>query len=147
MKIKDAMTRAVRIVSPDTSLKEAARLMGEADVGALPVASGDRLTGMVTDRDITVRAVALGKGPSASVGEVMSFDVIYCHEEEDLAEVCDHMADRQLRRLPVVDSDHRVIGIVSLADIALAATDEAAGALEGIARPGGAHSQTLAGST
>lgn len=146
MLIRNAMTRAVHTVTPETSIREAARLMADSDIGALPVASGDRLAGMITDRDIAVRAVAIGKGPDTTVGEVMSHEVLYCHEDEDIAHVCENMADLQVRRLPVVDVDKRLVGIVSLADIANATPAEHAGeALEGITRPGGAHSQSIDG--
>ncbi len=146
MKILDAMTREVRTVTPESTIREAARIMADSDVGALPVAAGDRLAGMVTDRDIAVRAVALGKGPECTVGEVMTHEVLYCHEDEDVADVCVNMADMQIRRLPVVDADKRLVGIVSLADIANASESEAAGqALEGITRPGGVHNQSMDG--
>ena len=100
MLVKDAMTRDVTTVTPETTIKEAARLMGECDVGALPVSDGDRLAGMVTDRDITVRAVAIGRGPDALVSEVMTLDVLYCHEDEDIGHIADNMAEKQVRRLP-----------------------------------------------
>ena len=146
MIVKDVMSRSVRTVTPESTIREAARLMADADVGALPVAAGDRLTGMVTDRDIAIRAVAIGKAPDVSVGEVMSHEVLYCHEDEDVTDVCANMADIQVRRLPVVDADKRLVGIVSLADIATAARASQAGeALEGITRPGGAHTQSLDG--
>jgi CBS domain-containing protein len=146
MMIKDTMSRDVRTVAPESTIREAARMMADADVGALPVAAGDRLAGMVTDRDIAVRGIAAGKGPDTTVGEVMSHEVLYCHEDEDVTDVCANMADIQVRRLPVVDADKRLVGIVSLADIALAAdSDDAGNALEGITRPGGQHSQSLDG--
>jgi len=146
MNIRDAMSRDVRTVSPESSLREAARIMADSDVGALPVSAGDRLVGMVTDRDITFRAVAVGKGPDCTVGEVMTHEVLYCHEDEDIADVCENMADIQVRRLPVVDTDKRLVGIISLADIAAAfANDEAGAALEGITRPGGVHNQSIDG--
>jgi len=145
MMIKDMMSRDVRTVTPENTVREAARLMADFDIGAMPVAAGDRLAGMVTDREIAVRGVALGKGPDTTVGEVMSHEVLYCHEDEDVTDVC-NLADIQVRRLPVVDADKRLVGIVSLADIALAAdSDEAGNALEGITRPGGQHSQALDG--
>lgn len=146
MKIRDAMTPNVRTISPEASLREAARMMADADIGALPVASGDRLAGMVTDRDIVIRAIAAGKGPDATVGEVMSHEVLYCREDDDIADVCENMSDLQIRRLPVVNADKRLVGIVSLADIADAADAEEAGeALEAITRPGGAHNQSMDG--
>jgi CBS domain-containing protein len=139
------MSRDVHTVTPETTIREAARLMADADIGALPVAAGDRLAGMVTDRDIAIRAVAIGKGPECTVGEVMTHDVLYCHEDEDLAYISQNMADNQVRRLPVVDVDKRLVGIISLADIADARTAEAGEALEGITRPGGERSQSIEG--
>lgn len=146
MKIRDAMTPNVRTIGPDATLRQAARMMADADVGALPVASGDRLAGMVTDRDIVIRAIAAGKGPDATVGEVMSHEVLYCRDDDDIADVCENMSDLQIRRLPVVNADKRLVGIVSLADIADSADAEDAGeALEAITRPGGAHNQSIDG--
>jgi CBS domain-containing protein len=145
MLVKDAMSRDVKTASPETTIKEAARLMVEADVGALPVAAGDRLAGMVTDRDIVTRAVAIGKGPDATVAEVMTHDVLYCHEDEDIGHIATNLAENQVRRLPVVDVNKRLVGIISLADIADARSDEAGEALEGITRPGGERSQSMEG--
>jgi CBS domain-containing protein len=145
MLVQDAMSRDVLTVGPETTICEAARLMADADVGVLPVAAGDRLAGMVTDRDIAIRAVAIGKGPETTVGEVMTHEVLYCHEDEDIGYVCTNMADMQVRRLPVVDVDKRLVGIVSLADIADARAREAGEALEGITRPGGLHNQAING--
>jgi CBS domain-containing protein len=147
MKIREAMTSDVRTVGLEASIREAARLMAETDVGALPVAAGDRLAGMVTDRDIAVRAIAIGKGPETTVGEVMTHEVLYCFDDDEVADVCENMADMQIRRLPVVNADKRLVGIVSLADIADASRAQVAGeALEGITRPGGRHNQSLDGS-
>ncbi|QGZ95180.1 CBS domain-containing protein [Terricaulis silvestris] len=146
MIVQHVMSRDVRTVTPEATIREAARIMADADVGALPVAAGDRLAGMVTDRDIAIRAVAVGKGPETTVGEVMTHDVLYCHEDEDVHHVSDNMGEMQVRRLPVVDVEKRLVGIVSLADIALAVNAEEAGeALEGIARPGGERSQSIDG--
>lgn len=145
MLVKDTMSRAVKTVSPETTIKEAARIMADADLGALPVAAGDHLAGMVTDRDIVVRGVAIGKGLETTVGEVMTHDVLYCHEDEDIGHIAANLAENQVRRLPVVDADKRLVGIVSLADIADARADEAGEALEGITRPGGARSQSIQG--
>lgn len=145
MLVRDAMSRDVKTVAPDTTVREAARLMGECDVGALPVSDGDRLAGIVTDRDIAVRAVAIGRGPDTPVSEVMTLDVLYCHEDEDIGHIAENMAEKQVRRLPVVDVDKRLIGIISLADLADARSDEAGEALEGITRPGGERSQSVEG--
>ncbi|MFZ2030206.1 MAG: CBS domain-containing protein [Vitreimonas sp.] len=143
MQIREAMTPDVRTVSPGSTLREAAKLMVTIDAGVLPVSDGDRLIGMVTDRDIAVRGVALGKGPDTAVGEVMSQEVKYCFEDEEIEDVCENLADLQVRRLPVLNRDKRLVGIVSLADIVTLAGSESAGAaLEGITRPSGAHNQT-----
>lgn len=145
MLVSEAMSRDVKTVAPDTTIREAAWLMGECDIGALPVSDGSRLAGMVTDRDIAVRAVAIGRGPDALVSDVMTLDVLYCHEDEDIGHVATNMADKQVRRLPVVNADKRLVGIISLADIADAQSDEAGEALEGITRRGGERSQSLEG--
>ncbi len=145
MLVSEAMSRDVKTVAPDITIREAAWLMGECDIGALPVSNGSRLAGMVTDRDIAVRAVAIGRGPDALVSDVMTLDVLYCHEDEDIGHVATNMADKQVRRLPVVNADKRLVGIISLADIADARSDEAGEALEGITRRGGERSQSLEG--
>jgi len=145
MLVKDTMSRDVKTAAPEMTIKEAARIMADTDVGALPVAAGDRLAGMVTDRDIVVRAIAIGKGAETTVGEVMTHDVLYCHEDEDIGHVAVNMAENQVRRLPVVDADKRLVGIISLADLADARADEAGEALEGITRPGGERSQSIEG--
>lgn len=119
--VSDVMTRQVQSVSPRDSLKRAAQLMDELNVGALPVCDGERLVGMVTDRDITVRATSAGLAPDDTVvDQVMSADVRSCHEDQSLDEVMRQMADTQIRRVPVVSRDEppRLIGIVSLGDLA-----------------------------
>ena len=143
MKIQDAMTRDVRLADPNQSIRDAAQMMAEADAGALPVGEHDRLVGMITDRDIAVRCVALGKGPDTPVREIMSVDVCYCFEDQELDEVAANMADIKVRRLPVVNREKRLVGIVSLGDVALAddPAGSAAGALSGVSEPGGEHSQ------
>lgn len=123
MKIKDCMTRKPRTIPPDCSIREAAQLMSELDVGMLPVDRDDRLVGTVTDRDIVLRAVGKGKGFDTPVSEVMSPDTKYCYEDAEDTEVAANMADVQLRRLPVVNKDKRLVGIVSIADLARAKTD------------------------
>jgi CBS domain-containing protein len=119
--VSEVMTRNVRFVSPQEDVQHAAQMMGELDVGVLPVCEGDRLVGMVTDRDITLRSTAVGKSPREShVAEVMSKDVRWCFEDQPVDEVMIQMADSQIRRVPVVthDDQHRLIGIVALGDIA-----------------------------
>lgn len=118
MQVKDIMSSDVNVVKPSTTIAAAARLMREGDLGALPVGEGDQLLGMMTDRDIVVRAVAEGKDcTSTPVSETMSDEVLYCFEDQDTEEVAANMGDRQLRRLPVVNRDKRLVGIVSLGDI------------------------------
>jgi CBS domain-containing protein len=142
MKIRDVMTPDVRTIAPSATIREAAQAMAETDVGVLPVAESDRLVGMLTDRDIVVRAVAAGLSPDANVREAMSPEIKYCFDDDDVDEVCENMADQQLRRLPVVDRDKNLVGIVSLSDLARQGDSDAAGeALEGITQPGGQHSQ------
>jgi CBS domain-containing protein len=120
--------------------------MAQIDTGVLPVSDGDRLIGMITDRDIAIRAVALGKDPNTPVREVMSAEVKYCFEDEDIDEVAENMADIQVRRLPVLNRKKRLVGILSLADIACQGENEsAASAMSGIAQPGGQHRQSLDG--
>src|SRR3954468_19424386 len=142
MLVKEAMSRDVKTVGPDQALQDAARIMLDMDVGALPVDQNDKLVGMITDRDIAVRGVATGKGASARVHEVMSREVRYCFEDEDTAHVARNMAEQQIRRLPVVDRAKRLVGILALADLATSAkTGQATAALSGISKAGGAHSQ------
>jgi CBS domain-containing protein len=136
MKIEDVMTHDVAVVSPDETIQQAARLMDELDIGAVPVADNERLVGMLTDRDIVVRAVADGLSPDTQVGNVMTPDVKYCFCDQEVAEVSDNMADIQIRRLPVVDRNKRLVGIIALGDIATCAENEyVADALAGISRP------------
>jgi CBS domain-containing protein len=117
MIVRDAMTPDVCIVTPDQTIREAARLMAENDLGALPVRENDRLIGMLTDRDIAVRGVATGCSPDAKVRHVMSTEVLYCFDDEDLDDVAKNMGDIKVRRLPVVNRDKRLVGIVSIGDV------------------------------
>ncbi|KLK90183.1 inosine-5-monophosphate dehydrogenase [Microvirga vignae] len=142
MRVAEVMTRDVRVARPDQSIQEAARMMADVDAGIMPVGEGDRLVGMITDRDIAVRAVAEGKGPQTQVREVMSPEVKYCFEDEDTDAVARNMAEIQVRRLPVVNRDKRLVGIVALGDLAVMEGGRAAGeAVSGISQPGGQHSQ------
>lgn len=119
MRVSEAMTRDVQIANPEQSIREVATIMAQCDVGCLPVGENDRLVGMITDRDIAVRAVAAGKPPDATtVREVMSRDVKYCFDDAELSDVAHNMADIQVHRLPVVDHDKHLVGILALADIA-----------------------------
>lgn len=136
MLVRDLMTRDVRIAAPDQTIQEAAVTMASIDAGFMPVGDNDRLVGTLTDRDIAVRAVAQGKGPETPVRDVMTTDVKYCFEDEDIAIVADNMGDIQVRRLPVLDRQKRLVGVLSLGDIAVSdAADKAAeDALTGISR-------------
>jgi len=142
MQVQDLMTRDVATVSPDQSVQSAARLMADLDVGVLPVGENDRMVGIITDRDIAVRGLAQGKGPRAKVRDVMTPQVKYCFFDQEIDEIAANMADIQVRRLPVVNHDKRLVGILSLCDIAVSDDpDQVVEALSGISRPtnGGAH--------
>lgn len=143
MRVSDCMTRGVEITDPQTTICDAAKMMADCDAGALPVGENDRLVGVITDRDIAIRAVAEGKGPDSKVRDVMSAEVKYCFEDDDVDEVLRNMGELQVRRLPVLNRDKRLVGIVSLSDLAMNGASATAGeALSDIARPGGEHSQT-----
>jgi CBS domain-containing protein len=118
-KISEVMTSDVKVVRPDDNVQNAAAIMADQEVGALPVCDGTRLQGMITDRDIAVRAVANGRGSDTPVREVMSEDIIWCSEDDDTQEVLRRMGDSQIRRIPVLDSNRNLIGIVALGDLAL----------------------------
>ena len=144
MQVIEVMTRDVLIVNPDQSIGEAAKLMADNDCGSLPVGESDRLVGMITDRDIVVRGLAKGKDGSAKVRDVMSEEVKYCYEEDDVDEVARNMGELQVRRLPVVNKDKRLVGIVALGDIANTDDTQSVGeALSAISEPasqnGAAH--------
>jgi CBS domain-containing protein len=143
MKVKECMSRDVRTVNAEEPIQDAAATMADIDAGVLPVSKDERLIGMITDRDIAIRAIARGRGPSTPVQEVMSNEVRYCFDDEDVDEVLDNMADIQVRRLPVVDRDKRLVGIISLSDLATGANPVHAGEVLGeIARPSTIHSQS-----
>ena len=144
MKVSECMSRDVQTVKPDQPIQEAAQFMLRTDAGAMPVCDGDRLVGMVTDRDIAVRAVAEGRGPETPVRDAMTDHVDYCFEDDEIEEVAMKMSDAQVRRFPVLSrQDNRLVGIVSLGDLS---RSEQAGAaivaLDGITDPGGAHNQS-----
>src|SRR5262245_58888971 len=143
MRVSEAMTREVRIASPAQTIRDVAKMMAEIDAGALPVGENDRLIGMITDRDIAIRAVAKGKGPETPVREVMSTEVKYVFEDEDLEHVARNMGEIQVRRLPVVNRDKRLVGIVSLGDVAQKEDARTTGrATARVSQPGGQHQQT-----
>ena len=135
MKISEIMTRNVQTVRPEQSIQEVASLMSRIDSGALRVEENDRLVGMVTDRDIALRAVAEGLGCDTPVRQVMSGNVCYCFEDEDVQHVAQNMADIQKRRLPVLSREKRLIGVVSLGNIASARSEKTSSTvLRGVAQ-------------
>jgi len=141
MEIREVMTPHVECIGPDASLLEAARKMRKLNIGPLPVCEEDRLVGMVTDRDIVVRAIADGRDlEETKVQDVMTPEVHYCMEDHDVHHVARLMRDKQVRRLVVLNDDRRLVGIVSLGDLAVETGDEemTGEALEGISQPAGA---------
>jgi CBS domain-containing protein len=136
-KVRDVMSNRPRCVSPDTPISEAAELMESEDVGALPVLEGDELAGMITDRDIVIRAVARGKDPRGMpVREISTRDVVAIRSDEDLSEALKLMASHQVRRLPVVDDSNRLVGVLAQADVAHEAKEKTVGELvEEISKP------------
>jgi CBS domain-containing protein len=142
MRVSEAMTREVRVASPGQSIRDVAKIMAEIDAGAMSVGENDRLVGMITDRDIAIRAVAQGKGPDTPVRDVMSTEkVLYCYDDEELDNVARNMSQQQVRRLPVVNREKRLVGIVSLGNIAQTEARSASKAVKGVTKPGGAHQQ------
>ena len=140
MRVSEAMTRDVKVCTPGQTIREVARTMAEIDAGAVPVGENDRLIGMITDRDIAIRAVAEGKGPDTPVREVMSEHIHYCYDDEELDDVAQNMGDIRVRRLPVVNRDKRLVGIISLGDVARTEGGETVGdAVVGVSQPGGLH--------
>jgi CBS domain-containing protein len=138
MTISDIMTRDVQVVRAETTIREAAETMASSDVGALPVCDGDKLLGMVTDRDIVVRGLAKGLSGTDTVSRVMTEGVEYCFEDDELTEVEDKMATNQIRRIAVVNSDKKLVGILSLGDVSREARPAEAGdVLEEVSQPGG----------
>ncbi|MDC9824116.1 CBS domain-containing protein [Devosia sp. ZB163] len=141
MKVSECMSDGVEICSPDDTIRDIARTMREIDVGAMPVGEDDRLVGMITDRDIAIRAIAEGMGPETRVRQVMSQHVRWCYEDEEIDDVADQMAEFKVRRLPVLNRDKRLIGVISLGDVSLADGMSSGRALHEISEPGGMHSQ------
>lgn len=142
MKISEVMTTEVETITAEQTAREAASFMLRADAGSIPVCEGDKVVGMITDRDIAVRGVAEGRGPDTPVSELMSDGIICAHEDDDVQEVARRMSEEQVRRLPVLDAEDRLCGIVSLGDLARETRGETAEqALEGVSAPGGSHQQ------
>ena len=145
MKVSEIMTRDVFVANPGQKLRDVAAEMEKHDIGVLPVGENDRLVGMITDRDIAVRGISHGLGPEASVRDVMSAEVEYCFEDDEIDDLAQNMAAEQIRRLPVLNSKKRLVGIVSLCDLATGRNGKATGlALSGISQAGGHHCQSSA---
>ncbi|WP_373998979.1 CBS domain-containing protein [Bdellovibrio bacteriovorus] len=124
MKVRDVMTPKAKVINFEHSVLEAAQIMQQEDCGSVPVEKDDKMIGMITDRDITIRVVAQGKDPRRTkVEEVMSEGINYCFEEDSIEEVNEKMSRHQHRRLPVVNKDKRLVGMVSLGDVANRAKD------------------------
>jgi CBS domain-containing protein len=146
MQIREIMSQPVELVAPDDSIMEAAKAMADCDCGALPVGENDRLVGMITDRDIVTRALARGVAPEECyVREVMTPDIRYCYEDESVEDAARNMKTLQVKRLPVLNREKRLVGIISLGDLAMCGdgADSARDALFGISQPeshdGAAH--------
>lgn len=136
-KLSDIMTRDVRVVPPTCTVQEAAQQMRQLDVGAIPVCDGQKLVGVITDRDIAIRASADGKDPkSTKITDVMSSDVAWCFEDSSVDEAVRTMESKQIRRIPVVDRNKKLVGIVALADLARssASDQKKADGIEGVSR-------------
>jgi CBS domain-containing protein len=136
-RLKDVMSRDVKLVAPETTIREAAQQMRDGDFGMLPVAENDRMIGAISDRDIAIRAIADDKGPTTAVREVMSEGICWAYEDDSVEQAATIMSERQVRRLPIVNRDKRLVGIVSLGDFAIDSADiePAAEALSGISQP------------
>ena len=136
-KLKDVMSRDVQVISPDETIKEAAQQMRKGNFGMMPVGENDRMIGAISDRDIAIRAVADGKDPSTKVRDVMSVGIVWAREDDSVDNAVKLMSEHQIRRLPIVNADKRLVGIVALGDFAVESSDiEAAGkALSEISKP------------
>ena len=133
--IAEVMTTDVEVVRPEETLRDAARAMADLDVGSLPVCNGRKLIGMITDRDITIRAVAEGKSVETPVQDIMTDDVVWCSDSDSVDDVLQQMSDAQIRRIPVIDADRQLVGIVALGDIALEEEDDVDETLRDISMP------------
>ena len=145
MQIREVMSRDVVLASPRQTISEVAQMMAARDIGFMPVGDHDRIVGMITDRDIVVRGLAAGKGLDTPVADVMTQDVRYCFEDEDIDHVVTSMGQNQVRRFPVMNREKRLVGIVTLADAALEHDPVVVGeALLRVVEPGGEHCQSAA---
>lgn len=138
MNIRDVMNPNTETVSPSTTLKDAAGIMAKKDIGFLLIGADDQLKGTLTDRDIVLRAVAEGKNlESTTVGDVLTGELLYCKADQDVDQVAQNMSEKKVRRMPVVDEDKRLVGVVSIGDMAQALNkDEVGRILEGVTSEG-----------
>ena len=142
MNIRDLMTSDVQTVSPGDTVQQAAGFMLSADTGSIPVCDGAKIVGMITDRDIAVRGIGKGLGPDCTVAELMSKDIVRARDTDDVQAIAQQMSDKQVRRMPVVDADDRLVGMVSLGDLSRQSQDSAAKtALDGVSAEGTQHDQ------
>ncbi|WP_037502549.1 CBS domain-containing protein [Sphingomonas jaspsi] len=131
--IRDLMTSNIETLGPDATAQEAATAMRRADTGSIPVVEGNRVVGLITDRDIAIRAVAEGRGPDCSIRDLMSADPVCAYESDDVESIAQRMAEAQVRRLPVVDQNEQLIGMISLGDLSREGKEQAASeALQGV---------------
>ena len=139
--LKDVMSHNVKVLSPDATLMDAARQMRDGDFGLMPISENDRMIGAISDRDIVVRAIAEHKGPDTPVREVMSNSILWAYENDSVEKATKIMSENQIRRLPIVNADKRLVGIVALGDLAVEAADmkPAGEALTGISQPSQPH--------
>jgi CBS domain-containing protein len=143
MKISEVMSRDIEVASPNDTIQSVAQKMAQLDVGALPVCDGRKIQGMVTDRDIAVRGVAQGVGTDSPISQIMTGNLEYVMASDDLDRAADKMASNQIRRLPVIDENKDLVGIISLGDLAKEHQDRIVGrTLEDISQPGGQGNQT-----
>ena len=134
--ISDIMTRDVKVISPDGNLQQAAQMMRDQDIGSIPVCNGKKLVGMITDRDIVIRALADGKSPTdVKASDIMTDDIFWCYEDQTAGEVLQQMGDQQIRRIPVINRDKELCGIVSLGDLATRANTDTDETLEDVSSP------------
>ena len=141
MRVSECMSRGVEIASPEDSIQHVARKLREIDAGVMPVGENDRLVGMITDRDIAIRAVAEGLGPETPVRAIMTRELRYCFEDEAIDDVSEQMGEYKVRRLPVLNREKRLVGIISLGDLSQSDGATSGKALSEISEPGGLHSQ------
>ena len=143
MKVSECMTRDVQVAQADQSIRKAAQFMLKVDAGSIPVCEGDRVIGMVTDRDLAVRALAEGRGPEATLREIMTEEVVCCFEDDTVENAAQKMSDIKVRRIPIISKDgEKLVGILSLGDITKGDSRLAEHALEAVTQQSSLHNQS-----